>query len=207
MFSNIANKIFIILCLFTFISCKGIIKDHELSIGDNQIISRTSFDEKFGLPFSGNFPIIIKDVDYGAIDLAPKTQNDDFSVITTADLSSFNSEVWDGFRPINQLPNGNSFPSWVSAKELITISVPTLTELFSLDLLVGADNERFYIGIDINIQAIDQYYPEGLNVSQDIKNRNSEYPYASVYAYGPMYDEDGNKIENSGITILSSFKK
>ncbi len=207
MLSILANKIFIIACLLTLVSCKGIIKDHDLSIGDNLITSTTSFDEKFGLPFSGNFPIIIKEVDYGAIDLAPKTQNDDFSVIVTADLSSFNSEVWDGFGPINQLPSGNSFPSWVSASELIVISIPTLTQLFSLDLLVGVDSERFYIGIDLNIQAIDQYYPEGLNISQDIKNRNSEYPYASVYAYGPRYDEDGNKVENSGITILSSFKK
>ena len=196
-----------LLCLTMFISCNGIIDDHKLSIGENQIVSTTIFNEKFGLPFSGNFPVIIKDVDYGSIDLAPKTQIDDFSVSVRADLSSFNSEVWSGFGPITSLPGGSRFPTWVGAEELTLISIPTFTELFSVDLIIGMDVSRFYVGIDINIKAIDQYYPEGLNIAQDVKNKDSEYPFASIFAYGPQYDEEGNKISNSGITILSSFGK
>ena len=57
------------------------------------------------------------------------------------------------------------------------------TELFSIDLLVGIDDSRIYVGIDLNIEAVDQLYPVGLNISQDVKNKNSDYPYASIYAH------------------------
>ena len=44
------------------------------------------------------FQLLLK-VDYGSVDLAPKTDVDDFAIAIEADLSSFNSEVWDGFGP------------------------------------------------------------------------------------------------------------
>lgn len=201
------QKIGIILSLLFLVSCNGIVDDHKISIGDNQIISTTIFNEKFGLPFSGNFPVIIKDVEYGSFDLAPKTTIDDFSVSVTVDLSSFNSDVWDGFSPITQLPNGSNFPAWVSINQLIRISIPTFTDSFKVELLFGMDDDRYYFGTALNIQAIDQYYPVGLNISQEIKNKDSKYPYAAIYAYGPIFDENGEKIKNSGIIILSSLKK
>ena len=204
---NIIINALLMLVLSSLISCRGIINDHFLEIEDNQIISTSSFSDKFGLPFSGNFPIIIKEVDYGAVDLLPKTQSDDFSIRVTADLSSFNSDLWDGFGPIENLPNGAEFPVWVETNELIEISIPTFTDLFSLDLIVGLSAERFYVGINLNIKAIDEYYPEGLNISQEIKNNGSRYPYAAIYAYGPTYDDNGQKVQNSGITVLSSFEK
>ena len=204
---SLLKRLLVIMSLLSLVSCKGIINDHTLEIEDNQIISTSYFSEKFGLPFSGNFPIIIKEVDYGSVDLAPKTDVDDFSIAIRADLSSFNSEVWDGFGPITTLPNGSSFPAWLGAEELINIAIPTFTELFSIRLLVGMDQERLYVGLDLSIDALDQYYPDGLNISQDIKNKESSFPYASIWAYGPSYDQDGNKIKNSGLTILSSFNK
>jgi len=204
---SISTKLTIIISLFILVSCNGVVNDHKISVAENQIISTTIFSEKFGLPFSGNFPVIIKEVDYGSIDLAPKTEIDDFSISVRADLSSFNSEVWDGFSPISTLPNGSSFPSWLSIDELIKISIPTFSETFKIDLLFSMDQSRYYFGINMSIQAIDQYYPEGLNISQDIKNKDSKYPYATIHAYGPTFDEDGTKIQNSGLTILSSLKK
>ena len=203
----LSKRLLLILSLFALISCKGIITNHDVEIQENQIISTSEFSEKFGLPFSGNFPIIIKEVDYGSIDLAPKTENDDFSVSIRADLSSFNSEIWDGFGPITTLPNGSAFPTWVGARELIEIAIPTFTELFSIRLLVGLDDARIYVGMDLSIDALDQYYPEGLNISQEVRNKESNYPFASIWAYGPTYDENGDKVKNSGLTILSSFNK
>ena len=207
MLKNLISKGLIFSALMTLISCKGIIKDHEISFGENQVISTTRFDDKFGLPFSGNFPIVIKEIEYGAVDLAPKTEVDDFSIILTADLSSFESDIWDGFGPIDTLPNGNPFPQWITVSELLQISIPAFTELFSINLLVGFDDNRVYIGIDLNIEAVDQVYPVGLNISQDVKNKNSDYPFASIYAHGPEYDQDGNKLKKGGLTILSSFQK
>ena len=204
--SFLKQRIAILIALFSLVSCKGIISDHQLDIQNNQIISTTIFTEKFGLPFSGNFPIIIKDVDYGEINLLPKTVEDEFSINIAADLSSFTGDVWDGFGPISRLPNGESFPSWLGTDNLISISIPTLTELFSFDLLVQSKNDRIFIGLNLNIQAVDQHYPEGLNISQEIQNRNSNYPYAAIYLYGPKYNENGDKIKNSGLIILSSFQ-
>ena len=201
----IAKKAFLLIALFSLVSCKGIISDHNLSIETNQIISTTTFAEKFGLPLSGNFPFTIKEVNYGNVDLAAKTDVDDFTIRVTADLSAFNSEIWQGFGPISALPNGSAFPSWVAVTKLIQIFIPTFTELFSSSLLVAKKDNRLYIGIDLKIQSVDQYYPEGLNISQEVKNKESSYPFASIYAYGPQYDESGNKISNSGVTILSSF--
>ena len=204
---KIVNKIIILVSLSLVVSCKGIIKDHELTIKENQIISTTIFDEKFGLPFSGSFPVIIKDIYYGEIGLAPKTANDDFSVSIISDLSSFNSDVWDGFGPITTLPNGSGFPQWVGADELIQISIPTFTELFAIQILFGLDNDRFYVGLDLNIDAVDEIYPEGLNISQEVKNKKSPYPFAAIYVYGPVFDQDREKLQNGGMTILTSFKK
>ena len=74
-------KVLLIIALaINLVGCKKLIQDHELSFESDQVISKTTISENYGLPFSGNFPIIIQEQEYGEINLYPKTENDDFSV-------------------------------------------------------------------------------------------------------------------------------
>lgn len=200
-------KVLLIIALaINLIGCKKLIQDHELSFESDQVISKTTISENYGLPFSGNFPIIIKEKEYGEINLYPKTENDDFSVEVIADFSTFTGEVWDGFDPISRLPGNNSFPSWVSATELLRINIPTLSENVSLDLIFGKD-EGYYFGITIGIKQVNDKYPEGLKASQEIARKSSKVPWAEIFIHGPQYDASGELSEDAGITILSSFSK
>ena len=189
------------------IGCQTIIENHELDFEANQVISRTTISDKFGLPFTGNFPLIIKEKEYGEVNLFPKTESDPFIVETIADFSTFQGDVWDGFGPINRLPGNTTFPSWVKAKELLKIDIPTNNDSFGVELIVGKE-ERFYFGIHVTIKAINDAYPQGLKASQEISRRDGkDYPWAEIFIHGPTPNDESEEIEDAGIVILSSFGK
>ena len=200
-------KIFLLIALIlNFTGCKKLIQGHELTFESDQVISKTTISENYGLPFSGNFPIIIQEQEYGEVNLYPKTENDDFSVELIADFTTFTGDIWGGFDPIMTLPGNNSFPSWVGAKELLKINIPTMSDNVTVDLIFGKD-ENFYFGITVGIKQINDKYPEGLKASQEIAKKNSRVPWAEIFIHGPQYNSEGELTENAGITILSSFQK
>ena len=200
-------KVLLIIALaINLVGCKKLIQDHELSFESDQVISKTTISENYGLPFSGNFPIIIQEQEYGEVNLYPKTENDDFSVELIADFTTFTGDIWDGFDPITTLPGNNSFPSWIGAEELLKINIPTMSDNVTVDLIFGKD-EGFYFGITIGIKQINDKYPEGLKASQEIAKKNSRVPWAEIFIHGPQYNSEGELTENAGITILSSFQK
>ena len=188
------------------VGCKKVIEDHELTFASNQIISTTTIAKNYGLPFSGNFPIDIKEENYGEVNLYPKTNNDDFQVEVIADFTAFDGDVWDGFDPIDRLPGNNSFPTWIKAESLLKISIPTFSENITVDLLFSKA-DKFYFGLTLGIKKINSKYPEGLKASQEIARKSSETPWAEVFIHGPSYNPDGEVVENAGITIVSSFSK
>ena len=200
------KSILLIALIFNMVGCKKVIEDHELSFASNQVISTTTISKSYGLPFSGNFPIDIKDKNYGEINLYPKTANDDFQVEVIADFTTFDGDVWDGFDPIESLPGNNRFPTWMQTTSLLKINIPTFNENISIDLLFSK-SDKFYFGLTLGIKKINDKYPEGLKASQEIARKSSETPWAEVFIHGPTYDENGDVIENAGITIVSSFSK
>jgi hypothetical protein len=200
-------KMFLIIGLIlNFTGCKKLIQEHELSFESDQVISKTTISENYGLPFSGNFPLVINEQEYGEVNLYPKTDSDDFSVEIIADFSAFTGDVWDGFDPISKLPGNNSFPTWVSAENLLRINIPTLSDNVGVDLIFGK-SDGYYFGITIGIKQINEKYPEGLKASQEIAKKSSKVPWAEIFIHGPQYDSEGNLSEDAGITILSSFAK
>ena len=191
----------------SLVGCKNVLESHRLSFKDNKVISTTTISEKYGLPFSGNFPLDIKELNYGQINLFPKTDKDNFKVEVEANFEVFNNDIWKGFGPIFLLPNRDPFPSWLNAPNLIKINIPTFTNSFELFLLVNV-TDKIYIGLDIEIKSLNESFPEGLKISQDVKlNKEQKKPFASIFAYGPLRDSEDQIIKDSGITILSSFSK
>ena len=64
------------------------------------------------------------------------------------------------------------------------------------------------MGLDIEIKSLNETFPEGLKISQDVKiNKDKKKPFASIFAHGPLRDSDDQIIKDGGITILSSFSK
>ena len=200
------KSIILIALILNIVGCKKVIEDHELTFASNQVISTTTIAKNYGLPFSGNFPVDIKDKNYGEINLYPKTSNDDFQVEIIADFTTFDGEVWDGFDPIGTLPGNNSFPTWMKTESLLRINIPTFNENISLDLLFSK-SDKFYFGLTLGIKKINDKYPEGLKASQEIARKNNKVPWAEVFIHGPVYDGSGDVVENAGISIISSFSK
>jgi hypothetical protein len=92
-------------------------------------------------------------VNYGEVNLYPKTSNDDFQVEVIADFAAFDGEVWDGFEPIGDLPGNNRFPAWMKVETLLKISIPTFSENITVDLLFSKA-DKFYFGLTLGIKKI-----------------------------------------------------
>ena len=157
------KSILLIALILNMVGCKKVIEDHELSFASNQVISTTTIAKNYGLPFSGNFPVDIKDKNYGEINLYPKTSSDDFQVEVIADFTTFDGDVWDGFDPIESLPGNNRFPTWMQTTNLLKINIPTFNENISLDLLFSK-SDKFYFGLTLGIKK------STINTLKDLKH-------------------------------------
>lgn len=196
------NILLVIFCISVFTGCNDVVDSFQVKVGENSITAITFFDEDFALNLTGDFDIIVDNINYGNIFLVAPTEDDPFQVGVTADFTTFTSDLWEGFAPTNKLPNGDPLPGWITPYELVATKLPALDENFDVTLYVGFHNP-YYVGIAVSLNFFDENYPQGLQVSQHFKKEST--PWGTVSVYGPTYDENGNVLVHGGLFFVTKF--
>jgi hypothetical protein len=177
-------------------SVSQIVKSFSFNLEERKAHLLTEFSTEVAL----NMEVAIPIKDVGWVRLIPADSQHGFQIATDIDFSAFvDSSLMIG--RTRTLPNGVSFPSYVST-DLYSVELKR-DQNMNTKLYLGTTGEKRYVGVGLELKFVDSRFPEGLAISQNLQD-GAKRNVGVVSFYGPKMS-NGKIVAPGGIFIASDI--
>jgi hypothetical protein len=170
------------------------IKDFSVRFVDNDVTVSAEFSK--AVPLNSELEVPIKN--FGSIKLIPASADKGFQIQTT-----LNSSAWIDKELLNNkvsaLPNGSSFPAFVTTD--LALKNVSKGKQFSTNIYLGTVPAKKYLGAGIELQFLDSRFPSSLTLSQKILDANQR-EIGAVTLYGPLV-KGGEVVAPGGLFFVT----
>ncbi|MBM3381226.1 MAG: hypothetical protein FJY29_02180 [Betaproteobacteria bacterium] len=177
-------------------SVSQIVKSFSFNLEERKAQLVTEFSTEVAL----NMEVAIPIRDIGWVRLIPAVGQRGFQIATDIDFSAFVDPAL-AIGRTRTLPNGVSFPSYVST-DLYSVELKK-DQNFSTKFYLGTSSEKKYVGVGLELKFVDSRFPEGLAISQNLQDA-SRRNVGVVSFYGPKMS-NGRMVAPGGIFIASDI--
>ncbi|MEN9529116.1 MAG: hypothetical protein RI932_989 [Pseudomonadota bacterium] len=177
-------------------SVSQIVKSFSFNLEERKAQLLTEFSTEVAL----NMEVAIPIRNVGWVRLIPADSQHGFQIATDLDLAAFIDPTLTVGRT-RTLPNGVSFPSYVST-DLYSVEL-NKEQNFNTRLYLGTSAEKKYVGVGLELKFVDSRFPEGLSISQNLQD-GSKRNVGVVSFYGPKMS-NGKIVAPGGIFIASDI--
>ncbi len=160
-----------------------------------------SFDVEFNQNVELNTAFTLPILDYGSITLSPPATGKGFIIGGSLNLNYVNDEHLLTISRTNQLPNGQSMPTYV-IDNLARLHF-TESSMVSTDAYLGMNSNNMYVGAALELGYIDQHFPAGLVLSAYITD-SQQRRLGVITIFGPNV-QNGQLVNPGGIFFVTNI--
>ncbi len=179
-------------------SVSQIVKSFSFNLDERKAHLLTEFSTEIAM----NMEVAIPIKNVGWVRLIPADENHGFQIATDIDFSAFVDKSLMIGRT-STLPNGVSFPSYVST-DLYSVELKS-DQRMNTKLYLGTKSAKKYVGVGLELKFVDNRFPEGLAISQTLQD-GARRDVGVVTFYGPKM-KNGQMVAPGGIFIASDINK